>query len=206
MKHLIYRLKFFLGLDTQTKRIKQRELKTKALIKEKRSDFDRWKSDSELLANWNERTAILASYIQADTHIIEFGAGAMYLKTLLNHVASYTPSDIVKRHETTLVCDLNQPIDFDLTRYDVAVFSGVLEYVYDIDNVVKTMSEANINQLILSYCCSDIVTLTRTKNGWLSDYTRPELEAIFLSNGYNITDYREWHKQSIFNLIKRIDS
>lgn len=206
MKQVIHRLKKLLRLDKQSRLTKQRELKTKALIKEKRSDFDRWKSDAELLANWNERTAILASYIQPDTHIIEFGAGAMYLKTLLKHVTSYTPSDIVKRDETTIICDLNKPINFDLTVYDVAVFSGVLEYVYDIDAVVKTMSKANINQLILSYCCSDIVALTRTKNGWLSDYTKPELEAIFLSNGYNIIDYREWHKQSIFNLIKRVDS
>jgi len=206
MKQVIHRLKKLLRLDKQSRLTKQRELKTKALIKEKRSDFDRWKSDAELLPNWNERTAILASYIQPDAHIIEFGAGAMYMKTLLRHVKSYTPSDIVKRDETTIICDLNKPINFDLTVYDVAVFSGVLEYVYDIDTVVKTMSKANIQQLILSYCCSDIVTLTRTKNGWLSDYTRPELEAIFLSNGYDIADYREWHNQSIFNLIKRVDS
>lgn len=201
MKHLVYRLKFFLGLDTQTKRIKQRELTTKALIRERLSDYDRWIRDDELLPNWNERTALLASYILPDTHVIEFGAGAMYMHSILNHVASYTPSDIVKRHEATIVCDLNQPIDFDLTRYDVAVFSGVLEYVYDIEAVVKAMHDAKIHQLILSYCCSDIVTLTRAKNGWLSDYTKADLEAIFMNYGYEITDYTEWQSQSVFNLI-----
>ncbi|WP_418510302.1 hypothetical protein [Corallibacter sp.] len=203
MKQVLLRLKRLLALDSPTISTKQLELKTKALIKERLSDVDRWKNDKELLPNWNERSALLASYITANTHVIEFGAGSMYLKTILHDVKSYTPSDIVKRDENTIVCDLNKPIDFDLTAYDVAVFSGVLEYVYDIESVVKTLRDANINQIILSYCCSDIVTLTRVKNGWLSDYNRLELEAIFFNNGYEIKNYMEWQQQSLFNLIKK---
>jgi hypothetical protein len=205
MKQLIDRLKRFIRQDKQSQLIKQRESKTKALIKDRLSDFDRWQKDEELLTNWNERTTILASYVLPNTNVIEFGAGKMYMKSILNNIASYTPSDIVKRDKTTIICDLNKPIDFDLSKYEVAIFSGVLEYVYDINSVVKELSKANVGQIIMSYCCSDIVSLTRTKNGWLSDYTRTELETIFMLNGYKIEHYREWRGQSIFNLIKWVD-
>ena len=75
MKPLIDRLKRFIRQDKQSQFIKQRESKTKALIKDRLSDFDRWQKDEELLTNWNERTTILASYVLPNTNVIKFGAG-----------------------------------------------------------------------------------------------------------------------------------
>ena len=56
----------------------------------------------------------------------------------------------------------------------------------------------------MSYCCSDLISLSRDKNGWLSDYTKNELEEIFSKYGYEIIDYLEWRNQSLFNLKKLI--
>lgn len=190
------------GSKNPDKETLEREQKTKILIEKELSDAERWKNDNELHPNWNERTEILASYIQPGASIVEFGAGVMHLKKVVKDYKRYTPSDIVKRYEETVVCDLNQPIKIDLFVYDVAVFSGVLEYVYDIDKVVKQLREAKINHIIMSYCCSDIVKLSRAKNGWLSDYTKADLEQIFINNNYKINDYSVWNNQSLFNLIK----
>ncbi|MBW4360373.1 hypothetical protein [Flavobacterium taihuense] len=183
-------------------RIVDIEKATYLLKSKKESDSARWARNNELFSNWNERTAILASFIQPEASIIEFGAGVMHLKTLLKDSKLYTPSDIVKRYDETVVCDLNEPISLKLQSYNVAVFSGVLEYVYDVDNVIHQLSDNHVEQIILSYCCSDIVKLSREKNGWLSDLTKEELEAIFTNYNYKIKDYKEWNKQSIFNLMK----
>jgi hypothetical protein len=180
--------------------------KTKSKIKHnselrlnQKSDIYRWKHNSELFQDWDERTLILGSYISMKSNVIEFGAGNMVLKTL--NFKSYTPTDIVKRNQEMLVCNLNEPIALDLSVYDTAAFSGVLEYVYDIENVFKQLSQ-HIDQVVLSYCCSDIVMASRDKNGWLSDFTKNELEGIFEKYDYKVVDYSQWRNQSLYNLKK----
>lgn len=173
----------------------------KQLRESKISDLVRWSQNEELYPDWNERTLVLGTFINPNANIIEFGAGNMILKTNLDNYKSYTPSDIIQRFKETLVCDLNQTLNLDLLKYDTAVFSGVLEYVYDIDNVFKYLS-ISVNQIVLSYSCADIVKLSRDRNGWLSDYSRAELEGIFIKYNYRIENYIEWRNQSIYNLIK----
>jgi len=170
------------------------------LISNKDSDKSRWKKNEQLFLDWNERTGILASYAKDDASIIEFGAGNMYLKSILKPNQKYTPSDIVQRFPETLTCDLNEPIPFDLENYDTAIFSGVLEYVYDVDKVFKQLKQSKIKHVIVSYCCNDIIKLSRAKNGWLSDFSKAQMETIFQENGYKVLDYQEWRNQSIFNL------
>ncbi|AWK02985.1 hypothetical protein HYN56_01640 [Flavobacterium crocinum] len=174
------------------------------LKQQKKTDIERWSLNEQLFEDWNERTQILGNYIYPQAHIIEFGAGNMFLKKYLKNYSKYTPSDIIKRFEETVVCDLNEPFNIDLSNYNTVVFSGVLEYVYDIDKIFGQLN-SNIKQIVLSYCCSDIVKLSREKNGWLSDYSHSQLVAIFEKYGYIIQDYREWREQSIFNLIKKAD-
>jgi hypothetical protein len=173
------------------------------LKKEKQSDINRWKNSSELFEDWNQRTSILGSYVTPGAKVIEFGSGNMSLKAELPENCTYTPSDIVKRTEETIICDLNQPISFDLFIYDTAVFSGVFEYVYDIDAVFKQL-EKHINHLILSYACSDICTHNRLINGWLSDYKEEQLLEIFQKYKYQVINKQEWRQQTIFNLQKKV--
>ena len=176
-------------------------LNTVQLKKENRSDFERWIKSCELHENWNERTKILASMVQPNSSVIEFGAGALSLKGLIPKTCSYTASDIVSRTPGVLVCDLNENIPFELKPFDTAVFSGVLEYVFDIDKVFCQLNNS-IDNILLSYACKEISNANRLRNGWLSDYSRLELETIFNKYDYEVIDYREWKNQSIFNLIK----
>lgn len=171
----------------------------KRIVKNKETDYNRWKQNEELQVNWNERTAILADYIDPNSNIIEFGAGNMYLKDYLKP-SSYTPTDIVKRFDETIVCNLNETIKIDLSNYQSAVFSGVLEYVHDIDKIFNQLNEFAVKQIVLSYCCSDINTASRELNGWFSDLSKKEIESIFKKYDYTILDYKEWNEQSIYNL------
>lgn len=176
---------------------------TKDIRKAKITDHKRWKQKEELYLEWDQRTVILASMISPGTNIIEFGAGNMALKNHLPPECSYTPSDLYKRHEGILKCDLNVGIEFSLASYDTAVFSGVLEYVYDVDKVFRQLS-SSITKVVLSYACTDISNADRLRSGWLSDYSKKDLETIFKKYNYQIVEYEEWRKQSIFCLKKTI--
>jgi hypothetical protein len=139
--------------------------------------------------------------VKPNSLLIEFGAGNMCLRKMLPDGCTYTSSDIYARTPELLVCDLNENILLDLTKYDTAVFSGVFEYVYDVGEVFRQLSNS-IDNVVLSYSCSDISNANRLKNGWLSDYSKKELEIIFKMHGYQIVEYKEWRNQSIYNLRK----
>ncbi|NLP58160.1 class I SAM-dependent methyltransferase [Lutibacter sp. B1] len=133
--------------------------------------------------------------------VIEFGAGNMSLKEMLPQNSTYTPSDIVKRSKETVLCDLNNSIMFELSRYNTEIFSGVLEYVYDIDKVFEQL-QPFISHIVMSYACSDICKYDRLSHGWLSDYTKDELVDIFRKNNYKVLNMEDWRGQTIFNLKK----
>jgi hypothetical protein len=203
MKAFLRRILSFVDENKRSEmKIASRQTQNLMLREEKKSDINRWKNNSELFQDWDERTLILGFFILSNSNIIEFGAGNMVLRTALSNYKSYTPSDIVSRFPETIVCDLNESISFDLSKYDAAVFSGVLEYVYDIEKIIEQLAAVSVNQIVMSYCCSDIVQLSRDKNGWLSDYTKSDLEGIFEKNGYKVYNYQEWRSQSLYNLIK----
>ncbi|WP_092849957.1 hypothetical protein [Algibacter pectinivorans] len=199
IKKVSNKLKNVINGFKHNKRLKQREKVNKYLIETRQTDLNRWKKNNELDELWNERTAILGGYISKQSKIIEFGAGNMFLKTFLNPI-DYTPTDIVKRFEETVVCDLNKPIIIDLSKYDTAVLSGVLEYVHNIDAVFEQLEKNHVKQVVLSYCCSDLVSLSRDLNGWLSDLSKSDLQEVFNTYNYKVKDYQEWQNQSIFNL------
>lgn len=205
MRTFIKRLiKLFKPKNINSGEIKERQIQNSKLRAEKKTDLNRWQDNNELFSDWNERTLILGSYILPNASIIEFGAGNMVLKDHIQNYKKYIPTDIVARFEETIICDLNKAVIPEVKMCDTAVFSGVLEYVYDIDRVFNELGE-NIKQVVLSYCCADIVKLSRDKNGWLSDYKKNELEQIFKKNGFIIENYTEWREQSIFNLLKKPD-
>lgn len=206
MKFLKKIINYLKNIPTRRKnlnRIKSIQKNTIKLKKEKQSDINRWRNSNELFEDWNQRTSILGNYITPGSKVIEFGSGNMSLKKMLPENCVYTPSDIVKRTEETIVCDLNEPISFDLSFYNTAVFSGVFEYVYDIDTVFKQL-EKHIPHIILSYACSDICTHNRLINGWLSEFTEKQLLDIFAKYSYDVIDKQEWRQQTIFNLNKKV--
>lgn len=203
LKKMINYLKNIPTRRNNLNRIKSIQKNTIKLKKEKQSDINRWKNSNELFEDWDQRTSILGNYITTGSKVIEFGSGNMSLNKMLPKNCTYTPSDIVKRTEETIVCDLNEPISFDLSLYNTAVFSGVFEYVYDIDTVFKQL-EKHIPHIILSYACSDICTHNRLINGWLSEFTEKQLLDIFAKYSYDVIDKQEWRQQTIFNLNKKV--
>ena len=67
------------------------------------------------------------------------------------------------------VCDLNKEYP-ELDYYDVVVFSGVLEYIYDVPSLIEYLFNKCV-EMIFSYAISDSgpSKAGRRAKGWVND-------------------------------------
>lgn len=142
----------------------------------RKTDYKRW----EKVGDWAERNDAIARIINEGATVIEFGAGGMGLRNKLNK-CSYTPSDIIRRSDDTVICDLNTGIFPDLSKYDTIIFSGVMEYVYleYIEKFLEHTREYNIKTFVCSYNHAD----SGGVNGWVNSLSKGELINLFCSKG-----------------------
>lgn len=99
---------------------------------------------------FRKRMVVLSSFIRPnDKSIIDFGAGAEYLRKIIDKNIEYYPIDYVKRSERTILCDLNKD-ELPVITADVAFMAGFLEYMNDIDSVINKVSKI-VRKFIISY-------------------------------------------------------
>jgi hypothetical protein len=171
------------------------------------SDQRRWSKISSLSKDWDERTVTIARMIPSGTSVLEFGAGRLVLKMHLPAGCRYTPSDICDRGEGTIVCDLNQrPLPF-FPQHDLIVFSGVLEYIHNVPEVM-THLRGCCDSILASYVCATdkgkLEILQRRRAAWVNDYTAAELIAAFEQTGFACVEDVPWRSnQRIFRFQKK---
>ncbi len=131
--------------------------------------------DNEL---FRKRMLVLMKFISPeDKSIIDFGAGAEYLRKLISKDVLYYPVDYVKRSENTIVCDLNKNQFPEITA-DVAFMAGFLEYMNDVKDVIKKTARC-VHKIILSYKGSEKFPS--------SLFSSDEVISILNSNGFVMT-------------------
>jgi methyltransferase family protein len=181
-----------------------------------RSDYGRWGNPDNLERRWDSRTRQLAQLIPKDSRVIEFGAGRRQLELYLDASCAYVPSDLIDRGPDTVVCDLNRrPLpDLRHLQPDVAVFSGVLEYISDLPSLLRWLSTQ------VSFCVTSYVyaqsrpktiqrreeVLRRAYTGFMNTYTEDELVALFRRSGFiPIKAEDTWGSQRLFLFRKSTD-
>jgi hypothetical protein len=168
-----------------------------------RSARSRWQDPKELLAEWDERTRLIAELVPPDCRLIEFGAGRRQPPRFLPPGCRYTPSDFIDRGPGTLVVDLNQRPLPDLRHVgaDTAVFGGVFEYVDDLESLITWLG-GQFSRCIASYECSgtrrleprrDAESRQRMSIGWVNTFHEEELIELFARAGLNVVHTRVWH-------------
>jgi hypothetical protein len=169
-----------------------------------KSDLTRWKPIENHNKNWQDRTIKMADFIVPNSSVIEFGAGRMVLKDYLPENCSYTPSDIIDRGNSTIICDLNKNILPVFDHYDYCIFSGVLEYINDVPKLIKYLA-ASIDTFIISYAVvnkGDNI-YKRGIHGWVNNYNNESLIEIFAKNHYVLTNKSKWLNQEIYVFERR---
>jgi hypothetical protein len=168
------------------------------------SDLGRWSKASSLLPVWDSRTIQMAALIPAGSRILDVGAGAMVLKDHLPERCLYTPADLVARSAETVVLDLNGPELPRLPATDVVFLSGVLEYVVDLDRLLKHLYEST-TFIVASYASSRgdrMGKLHRRSRGWVNDYSQDTLLSLFLHHGFHCEHVGAWYDQGLFRFRK----
>ena len=173
-----------------------------------RSDYARWNDPANLEKWWETRTIQLARLIPAGTRVIEFGAGSCRLPAHLDRTCTYFPSDLVVRVPGTIVCDLNQrPLpDLGSLNLDVAVFSGVLEYVVNVPAIVSWLS-TQVGVCVVSYDAVDSPywslrhareRVRRRYFGYMNDYRPAEFVEVFRRTGFRCISTDRWESQELY--------
>ncbi len=169
------------------------------------SDYERWTDAQELNPTWDSRTRQIARLIPDGTKVVEFGAGRCQLESLLPSRCTYFPFDLVARGPSTIVCDLNKKPLPDIGRFDVAVFGGVLEYVFDLKNLIAWLAP-RVEMCVVSYACVQssfwpcrfLEISERVKLGWVNHYREEEVITLFSQAGFACLHAESWNSQRIF--------
>jgi hypothetical protein len=155
----------------------------------------------------------MAKWIPKGSRVIEFGAGNQKLKSMLDATCVYFASDLVDRGNTALICDLNKrPLpDFSHLSPQVAVFSGVLEYIHDVKDIARWLSP-RVEMCICSYSCfeppqNDLLRIrtatSRASNGWVNSYTEARIVGIFGDAGFTLANAESFESQRLFLFERR---
>ena len=166
------------------------------------SDLKRWGRREALFEGWDGRTERIASLVAPGASVIEFGAGRMVIRDSLPEGSKdkYTPSDIVDRGPGTLICDLNADVLPNFGRHDVAIFSGVLEYVNNVPRLISCLRK-HTDQIIASYAVMESNKRRRRARGWVNDFDAENFLKIFGNAGYTCNHSEMWGSQMIYRFI-----
>jgi len=179
----------------------------------KKTDRRRWADPRNIYASWESRNKELAALVPSNSRVIEFGAGKRTLERYLDPSCSYVPSDIIDRGPGTIVFDLNQrPLpDLGPDAYDVAVFSGVLEYVREVPAVLDWLTKY-VTVCVLTYAPAKarghsprglLETIGRLRHGWMNNYREEELRSLFYERDFELVQGKDWEDQRLFVFSRR---
>lgn len=165
----------------------------------KSTDIKRWSNAESFDSKWDSRTQQMASFIHPGDRIAEFGAGMQALREVLPKGCSYQPFDLVAHTQDTRVWNLNQGFPDDVDGFNVAVFSGVLEYLHDLRATFHWLG-ANFEKVIFSYAVADRVAspLLRNQHGWVNNLYCSELIDLARAQGFTCRVSGAWRDHLIF--------
>jgi len=188
-------------------------LRTLFLKASSRSDYARWRNDRNLHSSWDSRSELMAQLVPPNSRVLDLGAGHQILRHHLRPSCTYFALDLVARTPETIVCDLNRrPLPDLRSRYfNVAVLSGVLEYIHDVPSFVRWLT-AQVRICIASYCCHHphksatgdfIRRILRLRSGWVNSLTEGDLVLLFTNAGFRCTKKESWIEAQTIYVFER---
>lgn len=172
----------------------------------KMNDRKRWKDSENFKSEWSSRVEMMSSLIPDKSSVIEFGIGVSPISNFnkVNNLSKYTPTDFVRRDPPAIIYDLNSDELIDFEPHDIAVFSGVLEYINKLPVKIEFISK-RVDQIITSYSTLEKYPDNREIRGWINSYTDGEFINIFTKVGFFLKEKYFWKNQTIYVFVKEND-
>jgi hypothetical protein len=156
---------------------------TLTLRRRRASDVDRWSESANLDPAWERRAQIVGRFVPVGSHVLDLGAGLEALSRHIPDSCSYTPADLVRRSDRTIVADVNRG-EFPDGDYDVVAALGLFEYVHNVKGLLATIHQ-RAPMLVTSYCTSTTSDPdTRLERGFVNDYTLNHFVDLCQSAGW----------------------
>lgn len=165
------------------------------------SEAARWAQPESHREGWGQRGIELARLVKPGERVFEFGAGRSQVAAALPSGCRYVGSDATPLAPDVVVFDLNAPNLAPIEDFDVALFSGVLEYVHDLPRLLEYLSRSFCS-VVASYAPrlggSAAEIEVRRYSGWFNDYAKAEFERLFADAGFAIASGSEWKAQLLY--------
>lgn len=161
------------------------------------NDHQRWEQVAQRPSKWDERNALIASYIPAGASVLDLGAGARTIRDYMpGERPTYQAVDLIESPDV-IRCDFNAGELPRLTqRYDMAICSGLLEYIIDVEGFLARLPTL-ARTVIFSYA-PRVTGDTRAKRsawGWVNHFSRLDIVAMLEELDRPWTFLREWRSQ-----------
>lgn len=182
---------------------------------------DRWMNADSYQADWKQRGELLlklfieSEFCEGNSYrVAEFGCGFNApIASLCSGNPAFTVQkfDIKKWDENTSVIDLNNPT-LPVLKIDISVFSGVLEYLNDVEFVLRTIMNS-CSYMLLSYAFLPMnsksddgtyinqIHFRTSVNGWRNHFTMDDLVAMLSKIGV-ISGINIWGGNQILFLVR----
>jgi hypothetical protein len=165
------------------------------------SEMERWSIVASHQSAWGDRATALARMAQPGEAVFEFGAGLSVVRDALPLGCGYTGSDLAPIADGVVQYDLNATSLEPIIDHDVALFSGVLEYVHDPEKLLRHL-RIYFRAIICSYALlvdgSPEERDRRRYSGWFTDIGRDGFLNMFRTAGYTATMQGDWNGQALF--------
>lgn len=155
------------------------------------TDITRWKELASTTENpiWSDRTQFISTLIDDNCSVLDIGCGNQHLRSCISESCAYTPIDCVSG-DGVMVLDFNSVDATDvllLSKYYVAVCSGVLEYIHD-KPAMFAFIRNNSSTAIISYVTREHRIIANNKtNGWDDGITNQEFLSLLELSALTVT-------------------
>ncbi len=160
---------------------------TEMLIAHGATDAARWADFEAMRDGARSRADLAARWIEPGSRVLDIGAGVMAMRNALPPDCTHVPADLLPFDPATVVIDLNDG-GFPEGAYDVVVMTDVLEFVHDLDRLLRRAADT-ASRLIVGYRpAGSMAVHDRRASGYFNDLTAQEFEALLDTTGWRVQD------------------
>jgi hypothetical protein len=164
---------------------KERIASTLVLRHRRVSDVERWSQSANLDPAWDRRAEIVGRFVPPGSHVLDLGAGREALSRYIPDDCSYTPADVIRRSQRTVVADVNCG-EFPDGCFGVVAALGLFEYVHDVKALLTTIHQ-RAPLLVTSYCVRTTADPEpRLERGFVNEYSLNEFVDLCQSVGWTV--------------------
>lgn len=162
---------------------------TARLMESRASDGWRWADPYNMAEDAEVRAKLASPHIPSNSRILDLGAGLMAMALRLKVGSRYTPVDIIRYADATVLVDLNDG-QFPEGEWDFALALELLEYIHDVPELLARARKV-AGKLICTYRCveqGDDLSARRAR-GYFNDFDTVTLQELLKDAGWHIEKF-----------------